>query len=73
MLGLVVDLDLWMIGSHMTLTARIGRARLSLGETMATMAGRAGTTGSIRIDPADAGVGPGARSGFPIIANFHYD
>jgi hypothetical protein len=60
-LGFVVDLDLRMIRADVALAAGIGRAGLRLAEAVASMTGGAGAEAAVRVDPPDAGVGPGAR------------
>ena len=58
-LGLVVDLDLRMVGSDMALSAGIRGARLGLGETVAAVAGGARTFAAVRVQATDTRVGPG--------------
>ena len=61
MFALVVNLDVRMVGSHVTLAAVLRRARQLRLERMARVAGMAGAFGPVRVEPADAAVGPRRR------------
>ena len=68
-LGLVVDLDLRMIRSHVTLAASVRRACLCRRECVACVAGRAGPERAVDILAAYAGIGPGLRRGLAFVVN----
>ena len=58
MLGFLVDLHLRMIRTEVTFAAGHWLAGLCLGEAMTRMTGAATSRAAVRIDPADAGIGP---------------
>ena len=70
MFGFLVDFHLRVIGTEVAFAASLRLARLRLGEAVPCMACAAASCASIRIDPADAGIGPSRRVEFSAGQNF---
>ncbi len=61
MLGLVVDLDLRMVGAHVAFAAVFGLARQGRTEGVPAVASGAAALAAIGIDAPDTAVGPGGE------------
>ena len=70
-LGLLVDLLLRVVGTRVALAAGLGLTGLDDRELVPRMAGRAGAVGAVRIEPSDAGVGPGGRIQLAFLKYLH--
>ena len=69
--GLLVDLFLRMIRAQVAFAAGLRLTGLFRGETVPLVTGRAGTLGAVRVETADAGVGPGGRVQLAVRIDLH--
>ena len=71
-LGLLVNLFLWMVRAKVTLATGLRLTGLFFAETMSGMAGGTGAFGAIRIDTTDTCIRPGVGVERTILVNFDY-
>ena len=71
-LGLLVDLRLWVIGAEVALAAVLGSAGLLGRELVALMARGAGADAAVGVEPAHAGIGPARGRQRAVVADLDH-